>query len=188
MLVFAAARQADFCRLLQAFAGRRCRRLHGQTFDSTDKPHLARVRVHDPLVAHAAGPAQHDLLHVLPQHLEAHCRQVLLADLVEELDAGPQQLLRDALARAVDADLDARRRPHHRRREHRHRDRLPEAPRRADQHLLREVLPAVALQHLVVVARKLPSGLVLPEAARARFLRVSGRVWSVYKILVRIRI
>jgi len=35
----------------------------------------------------------------------------------------------------------------------------------------------------VVVARKLPGGLVLPEAARARLLRASSRVSCVYKIL-----
>jgi len=134
--------------------------------------HLARVRVHDAHVALALGADKHDLLHVLAADAEVVLAKVLRADLVEELDDAAQQLLRDALARAVDAELDRRRAVEHGRGEHRHADRLAEAPRRADEHLLREVLPRVLLQHLLVAAREAAGRLHLPEGARARLEEV----------------
>jgi len=134
--------------------------------------HLARVRVDDAHVALALGAHQHDLLHVLAPDVEVVLAEVLLADLVEKLDDAAQQLLRDALAGAVDAQLHRRRRVEHGRGKHRHADRLAEAPRRADEHLLREVVPRVLLQHLLVRARKAAERLHLPEGARARLQKV----------------
>ena len=132
--------------------------------------HLRRVRVDDADVGRAAGALQHDLLHVLPDDLEPARREVVLHDLHEELLHVAQQLLRDALARRVDAQLDAGRGVEHRGREHAHADRLAEAPRRADEHLLREVVPPVVQQNLAVVARELALWRRLPEDARACLL------------------
>ena len=78
-----------------------------------------------------------------------------------------QQLLRDALARAVDAELDRRRAVEHGRGEHRHADGLAEAPGRADEHLLRKVLPRVLDEHRLVHLGKAARRLHLPEGARA---------------------
>ena len=94
--------------------------------------HLARVRVDDAHVADAVGAAHDDLLHVLADHAEALRGRVLCAEQHEELLHVAQQLLRDALACRVDADLDLRRREEHRRRELRDADRLAEAPGRGD--------------------------------------------------------
>lgn len=100
------------------------------------------------------------------------------ANLEHELADVAEQLLRDALARAVDGDLDARGRVQHRRGKHGDGDGLAEAPRRADEHLLREVVPAVAHEDGLVVARKGAGRLELPEDARA------GLLCSVYIRLV----
>ena len=97
-----------------------------------EKTHLARVRVDDAHVADAVGAAHDDLLHVLADHAEALRGRVLRAEHHEELLHVAQQLLRDALACRVDADLDLRRREEHRRRELRDADRLAEAPGRGD--------------------------------------------------------
>ena len=96
------------------------------------KAHLARVRVHHAHVRHAVRAAHDDLLHVLADHAEALRGRVLRAEQHEELLHVAQQLLRDALARRVDADLDLRRREEHRRRELRDGDRLAEAAGRGD--------------------------------------------------------
>jgi len=93
--------------------------------------------------------------------------QVLFADLVEELDDAAQQLLRDALACAVDAELDGRGAVEHGGGEHRHADGLAEAPGRADEHLLRKVLPRVLDEHRLVHLGKAARRLHLPEGARA---------------------
>lgn len=134
--------------------------------------HLRRVRVHNANVLEAQRALQHDLLHVLALGVEAVPRQVLVAHDPEELEHVAQQLLRNALARRVDADLHRRRGKQHRRREHRHADRLPEPARRADQHLLRQVLPRVDAQHRLVVPLERPGGLCFPENPRACFLPV----------------
>jgi hypothetical protein len=89
-------------------------------------------------------------------------------DEVEELADVAQQLVRDAEARRVDRDLDAGGGVEHRGREHADRDRLAEAARRRDEHLLWEALPAVELEDSLVVARELPRRLRLPEDAAAR--------------------
>ena len=133
---------------------------------------LARVRVDDAHVALALGPAEHDLLHVLPAHVEVVLLEVLLADLVEELDDAAEQLLRDALACAVDAEFDSRCGVEHRRCEHGDADGFAKAPRSADEHLLREVFPRVLLQHLLVHFGKRTGGLHLPERARTRLEEV----------------
>ena len=134
--------------------------------------HLARVRVDDAHVALALGADQHDLLHVLAPDVEVVLAEVLLANLVEELDDATQQLLRDALAGAVDAELDRRRAVEHGRGEHGHADGLAEATRRADEHLLRQMVPRVLLQHLLVSTCKAAERLHLPKGARARFQKV----------------
>ena len=132
--------------------------------------YLGRVRVDDTDVGCTTRPLEHDLFHVLPDNLEAVAEKVLLDDFHEKLLDVAQQLLRDALARGIDAELDAGGGENHGGCEHTHADRLAEAPRRADEHLLREVVPPVVEEDLAVVARKLAFGGRLPEDARAGFL------------------
>jgi len=115
---------------------------------------------------------EHHLFHIAAGDREAAARDVVVADDAEELLHVPQQLLRDALARRVDADLDVRRRVQHRRRKHAHADGLAEAARRAHEHLLRYVRPVVALQNLQVLPRERAGRLELPEDARARLQEV----------------
>lgn len=94
----------------------------------------------------------------------------MVADLVDKLDDVAQELLRDALARGVDAELHLGGRDQHRRGKHRHADGLAEATRRADEHLLREMVPAVAHEHLLVVPREPPGFFGFPEDPRTRLL------------------
>ena len=109
-----------------------------------------------------------ELLHVAADGHEASSLQVVFAYQLEELDDVAQQLLRDALARRVDADLDAGGAVQHGRAEHADADRLAEPAGRADQHLLLYVAPVIPPQNLALLARKLAGGLPLPENARAR--------------------
>ena len=55
---------------------------------------------------------------------------------------------------------------------HTHTNHLAKAPRRRNQHLGCQVLPAVELQHLLVVPRELACWLRLPERPCARLLFV----------------
>ena len=130
--------------------------------------YLARVRVDDAHVGEVDRAPHDELLHVAPHVGEARALHVVFADEVEELDDVAQQLLRDALARGVDADLDARRAVQHRRGEHAHADGLAEAARRADEHLLLQVAPVIPPQDLALLAGELAGRLALPEDARAR--------------------
>ena len=132
--------------------------------------YLGRVGVDDTDVGRTTRTLQHDFLHVLPNNLKAVAKKILLDDLHEKLLDVAEQLLRDALARGIDAELDAGGGENHGGCEHAHADRLAEAPRRADEHLLREVVPPVVEEDLAVVARKLAFGCRLPEDARAGFL------------------
>lgn len=132
--------------------------------------YLAGIAIHHAHVLAACPSLQDDLLHVLPDHPEALRGQVLVANNVEKLDNVAQQLLGNALARGVDAELHRRRSKQNGRRKHTHTNRLAKAPRRRNQHLRCQVLPAVELQHLLVVPRKLARWLRLPERPRARLL------------------
>ena len=129
--------------------------------------YLARVAVDDADVRVAQRALEVNLLHVLSLHVEVERAPVRVRDHERELLHVAQDLLADALARAVDADLDAGTREQHCRAEHGDADGLAEAARRRDQDLLRDVVPAVHAQHLLVVSGKLAWGLQLPEAARA---------------------
>jgi len=94
----------------------------------------------------------------------------MVADLVDKLDNVAQELLGDALAGGVDAELHLGGRDQHRRGKHRHADGLAKATRRADEHLLCEVVPAVAHEHVLVVSRKSPGFFGLPEDPCASLL------------------
>ena len=136
------------------------------------RDYLTGIRVHDAQVVLAGRPLEHQLLHVAPRHGEPERRRLALADGVEKLLHVAQQLLRNALARRVDADFYVRRREEHRRGKHAHADGLAEATRRAHEHFLRYVRPVVALQDLKVLPRERAGRLELPENARARLEEV----------------
>ena len=99
--------------------------------------------------------------------MEVVLLEVLLANLVEELDDAAEQFLRDALARAVDAELDGRSGVEHRRCKHRDADGFSKAPRSADEHLLRKMFPRVLLENLLVHLCEAADGLHLPERSGA---------------------
>lgn len=129
--------------------------------------YLAGVGVHRPDVLLALVTLQHDLLHVdadLPHALALE----LHVDEVQELLDVSQQFLRDAFACAVDGHLEVGAAVQHGGGEHADRDGLPEASGRGDQHLLRQMVPAVDLQDALVVLREHPMILAFPEDARAR--------------------
>ena len=98
------------------------------------------------------------------------------ADLEHELADVAEELLGNALARTVDGNFDAGGGVEHRSRKHRDGDGLAETPRRADEYFLGEVVPAVAHEDGLVVAREAAGGLQLPEDARAGFLGVYIRL------------
>lgn len=137
------------------------------TFGPRANKHLARVAVDDAHVRVPERALQIDLLHVLALDGEVQRAVVGVRDHERKLLHVAQYFLTDALASAVNTNLDPRTREHHRRAEHRHADRLAEAARGRDQDLLRNVVPAVDPQHLLVVPRKLARRLQLPEAPRA---------------------
>ena len=89
---------------------------------------------------------------------------------IKEFDNIAQEFLRDALARRIDRQLDTRGRKQNPSRKHRHTDGLSKASGGADQHLLRQMLPAVDLQYLLMIPRKLARFFGFPESARAGFL------------------
>eukprot|EP00960_Hanusia_phi_P013557 397400-Hanusia_phi.AAC.1 len=123
---------------------------------------LGGVGVDDAVVLAGFRPLHDDLLHVQPDHrvgLHLH----LAEDHVEELLHVQQELLRDALARGVDGDLHVGRGKDQGGGEHGHADRLAEPPRGGDKDLLRQMVPAVELEDLLVVPAKLPLRLDLPE-------------------------
>ena len=134
--------------------------------------YLAGIAIHHAHVLAARPPLQHDLLHILPDDPEALRGQVLVANNMEKLDNVAQQLLGDALARGVDAQLHPGRCKQNSRRKHTHTNRLAKAPRRRNQHLRCEMLPAVQLQNFLMVPRKLARWLRLPERPRACLLFV----------------
>ena len=88
--------------------------------------YLRRVRVDDAHVLNAVRSLQQHLLHVAPQR--GHHRLVgqRRVDQTQKLRHVPHELLADALARAVDAQLQAGGREEHGRSEHRDADGLAE--------------------------------------------------------------
>jgi len=114
--------------------------------------YLARIRVDDADVGHVLCAPHHELLHVAPDGCEARALDVVLAYQLEKLDDVAQKLLRDALARRVDADFDAGRAVEHGRAEHADADRFPEAAWRADQNFLLDVAPVVSSQDFALLA------------------------------------
>ena len=110
-------------------------------------------------IIHACLSPSHHLVRLYPQ-LQIHQ--------IQKPFHIPQQLLTDALARAVDAELDARRAEEDGRREEAHGDGLAEAARGRDEDLLRQVLPPVDLEQPLVVALEDAWWFRLVEYARAR--------------------
>ena len=102
-----------------------------------------------------------------PHHLVRLYPQLQIHQLQKPLHI-PQQLLADALACAVNAELDARRAEQDRRCEEAHGYGLAEAARGRDEDLLRQVLPPVDLEQPLVVALEDAGRLRLVEDARAR--------------------
>ena len=98
------------------------------------------------------------------------------ADLEHELADVAEELLGNALAGTVDGNFDAGGGVEHRSRKHGDGDGLAETPRRADEYFLGEVVPAVAHEDGLMVAREAAGGLQLPEDARAGFLGVYIRL------------
>jgi hypothetical protein len=128
---------------------------------------LARVGVDLALVPGALVADDHELLHVGAQHLQRRHAH-LLVDLDEEHLDVAEQLLGDALARAVDGQLELRAREHHGGGEHADGHGLAEAARGGHQDLLHEVVPPVVLEDGLVVAGEGARRVGLPEDARAR--------------------
>lgn len=71
------------------------------------------------------------------------------------------------LARAVDGHLQVWAAEEHGGGKHAHRDGLPETAGCGDEHLLGQMIPSIHFQYLLMVFRKRPVRLVLPEYARA---------------------
>ena len=92
--------------------------------------HLARVAVDYARVCVAQGPLQIDLLHVFAYYSEVQRGIVRVCDHQCKLLHVPQNLLTDAFASAVDADLHERASQQHSGAKHRHANRLAKPTRR----------------------------------------------------------
>ncbi len=92
--------------------------------------HLGRIRVDRSHVVHALGPLQHDLLHVGAQRRHFLCLGVLV-DEIKEPGHVTHELLADALACAVDGELQGGRGVEHGGGEHGNRECFPESVKKA---------------------------------------------------------
>ena len=131
---------------------------------------LGWIRIHNPIVADSFSSLQNNLFHILTNNFETMCLQIVLANFVDEFDNVTQKFLRNPFAGRINADFYARRTVQHCCRKHGHADGLAESSRCWNQNFLRQMIPVVLHQNVLVFSRKSAFGFSFPKYSRASFL------------------